>query len=88
MRYLLISAALVALAGCETTVPDSGAGVGFGDYDTYQKQRAAREAELRGAAIPAAPGVSSQALDSSGAPLSAGSDVARRDTVQFRPVAA
>ena len=77
MRYLLISAALVALAGCETTVPDSGAGVGFGDYDTYQKQRAAREAELRGAAIPAAPGVSSQALDSSGAPLSAGSDVAR-----------
>ena len=27
----------IGLAGCGTTIPDSGAGVGFGDYDSYQE---------------------------------------------------
>ncbi len=82
MRYFIISAALFALAACDATVPDSGAGVGFGDYETYQKQKAAREAQLSGQVIPGAPAVSSVALDGSGAPQSginpqnAGSDVA------------
>nr|WP_319250079.1 hypothetical protein [uncultured Celeribacter sp.] len=39
--FALIS--LVALAACETPVPNSGAGVGFGSYADYQAQR---EAEL------------------------------------------
>ena len=56
--YGFVLAALI-LAGCEPSVPDSAAGVGFGDYETYLH---AREAELRGqqaaataAAKPAAP---------------------------------
>lgn len=39
--YALIS--LIALAACETPVPDSGSGVGFNSYADYQAQR---EAEL------------------------------------------
>ena len=82
MRYFLCSAALVALAACEPTVPDSGAGVGFGDYESYQQQRAARDAQLRGQALPPAQVVSAE-TPGSGAPRSAltsqppGSDVAQ-----------
>lgn len=47
MRTVLSVAALVALAACSPEVPNSAAGVGFGDYDTYQQQR---EAELANAA--------------------------------------
>lgn len=39
----------VMLAACQPTVPNSAAGVGFGDYSSYLK---AREAELRGQAAP------------------------------------
>lgn len=35
----------LALAACQSPVPNSAAGVGFGDYETYLRQR---EAELRG----------------------------------------
>lgn len=52
MRYILCGVALVALAACEPSVPDSGAGVadrgqgvGFGNYNDY---RAAREGQLAG----------------------------------------
>ena len=39
--------ALLALAGCAPSVPDSNPrGVGFGDYDSYQAQRAQRDAVL------------------------------------------
>ncbi|MCM2562700.1 hypothetical protein M8756_11115 [Lutimaribacter sp. EGI FJ00015] len=37
-----------------TAVPDSGAGVGFGDYSEYQQQQAARDAALIGTATPPA----------------------------------
>lgn len=44
--------AILALAACEPKVPDSGAGVGFGNYADYQydlaQERAAREAQLTG----------------------------------------
>ena len=33
--------ACLALAACSTAVPDSGAGVGFGDYSSYVRQREA-----------------------------------------------
>ena len=78
MRYILGSVALVALSACEPTVPDSGAGVGFGDYASYQEQQAAREAQLRGQAVPSAPNVSSETLSSgSGTAPAQGADLAR-----------
>jgi len=73
MRYFLCSAALVALAACEPTVPDSGVGVGFGDYDSYQKQKAARDAELRGQSVPQGNSAPQSALK----PPTPGSDVAQ-----------
>ncbi|MGH1425131.1 MAG: hypothetical protein ACRBBU_10410 [Pseudooceanicola sp.] len=52
----------LALAACQPAVPDSGAGVGFTDYETYAAQR---DAELRGQAaqaLPPAQTVSSETL--------------------------
>lgn len=41
MRFLMIPLAGLALSACVSgQVPDSGAGVGFGDYDAYQAQQA------------------------------------------------
>lgn len=54
-KGVLVTLAGLALAGCQSPVPNSGAGVGFGDYESYLLQR---EAELRGqqqVAPPAAP---------------------------------
>ncbi len=51
---LVIGAVLVLSACASRPVPDSGAGVGFGDYQEYEIQRARREAELRGD-IPSGP---------------------------------
>jgi hypothetical protein len=71
MRYLISGAAMLAalgLAGCSPRVPDSAAGVGFGDYDSYAEQQAARkarEAQLSGQQ-PQQPGAAA-----GGAPLSA-----------------
>lgn len=39
MRFLIIPLGALALTACTTTVPDSGAGVGFDDYGSYQAQR-------------------------------------------------
>lgn len=47
---LILGGVLVALSACAPTVPDSGGGVGFDDYATYEIERARREAALRGAA--------------------------------------
>lgn len=62
MRIFFGGLALVALAACETTVPDSAAGVGFGDYDSYQQAQAARDAALNGEALPPAASISSEPL--------------------------
>jgi len=76
MRYTTYGAALGAaiavLAGCAPTVPDSAAGVGFGDYDSYAQQQAAREAQLSGQKQAGASGlVQPQDDTTTGAPLSA-----------------
>lgn len=60
MRFPLCIAALAALAACSPPVPDSGAGVGFGDYNEYQRQQAAREAALSGTALPPAGAISDE----------------------------
>ncbi|WP_420858969.1 hypothetical protein [Marivivens marinus] len=61
-KFLMMGAAALALAACDTAVPDSGRGVGFDDYTAYELERAA--AEGRGA-LPAAPTVSEGAIPSS-----------------------
>ena len=65
-RFLMASAALLALAACGPSIPDSapdsGAGVGFGSYSDYEARQAARDAQLAGAALPAPDAVSSQPL--------------------------
>jgi len=50
MRFYIPAIAVLALAACDPVVPDSG--VGFNGYASYEKQRAAREAMLRGQATP------------------------------------
>lgn len=51
-QFLLLTAASIMLAACQPPVPDSGAGVGFDDYDAYEERRKAREAQLTGTAVP------------------------------------
>jgi hypothetical protein len=77
MRFLMLSVAALALAACEPTIPDSaagvpdtGRGVGFGDYKEYQ---ARREAALNGGqastgvtSLPGPNDVQAQTLPSSG----------------------
>lgn len=72
MRFILGAMVLAVLSGCAPTIPDSaagvdrGTGVGFGDYDTYLRERAAREAALAGAALPPPSAVSSETLAAAG----------------------
>lgn len=47
MRSLFAVLVVAGVAACGAPVPDSGAGVGFDDYDTYLSQKQARDAELR-----------------------------------------
>lgn len=46
MRFLIPVLTMAALAACSPPVPDSGAGVGFENYDRYLAERRAREAQL------------------------------------------
>ena len=70
MRMIFTTLALTALAACQPTIPDSAAGVGFQDYDSYAQQR---EARLRGGAEQAQD--SEQARQQVGRPLSAMADM-------------
>ena len=63
MRILMIAAAAAALSACSPPVPDSGSGVGFGDYDDYAREQRARDAQLTGNALPAPGAVSAESLD-------------------------
>lgn len=54
------------LAACAPAVPESGAGVGFGDYTAYKQAQAQRELALAGRALPPPQAVSTETL---GAPL-------------------
>lgn len=65
-RFGLSAVALIAVTACQPAVPDSGAGVGFGDYSEYQRQR---EAQLSGGvaqSLPPASAISSEPLDATG----------------------
>lgn len=69
MRLPLALVALAVLTACAPAVPDSGAGavntgagVGFGSYEEYQRQKAAREAALAGTMLPPPNAVSAEPL--------------------------
>jgi len=63
MRISGLVVMMAMLGACAPAVPDSGAGVGFGDYDQYQREKEAREAALAGNTLPAPDAVSSEPLD-------------------------
>ena len=65
MRYLLCGVAFLGVAACDPTLPDSAAGVGFGNYADYSKSQAQREAALNGQALPAPLAVSEEQLETS-----------------------
>ena len=60
-RFILSATALMGLAACNPAIPDSGAGVGFDNYNEYQSQQA-----LRGGALPPPTAVSSEPLGAAG----------------------
>lgn len=61
-RSSLCVLALAGLAACQPAVPDSGAGVGFGDYSDYQRQRDAQLSGQVPQSLPPASAVSSEPL--------------------------
>lgn len=63
MRFALALSAL-AVSACAPTMPDSGAGVGFDNYQNYNNYRSSRDAELSGSALPTAPTVATSSLAS------------------------
>jgi hypothetical protein len=66
---LLAGVAAVALAACAPQVPNSAAGVGFGDYQDYS---ASREAQLRGpGGLVPGPSISTEQAGSGGAAVAA-----------------
>jgi hypothetical protein len=66
---LLAGVAAATLAACAPQVPNSGAGVGFGDYQDYS---ASREAQLRGpGGIVPGPAISGERPGSDGASVAA-----------------
>lgn len=70
MRYLVSAILLTALTACAPEVPNSGAsGVGFGDYNNFEQERAQREQLL------SATGPNTGADAISNEQIAAGSDV-------------
>ncbi|MFD1158551.1 hypothetical protein [Roseovarius aestuarii] len=66
MRFLMITVAAATLAACSPPVPDSGQGVGFGNYDDYQQQQRARDAQLADNALPPSTAISGEPVESDG----------------------
>lgn len=61
MRVTVGVLSALVLAACQTTIPDSGAGVGFDDYSTYQAEREAQLAGQPDTVLPPADVASSEA---------------------------
>jgi len=60
MRLFVPTIMVLALGACDPAVPESGSGVGFDGYTSYEQQRAAREAKLQGQTIPPAGAISDE----------------------------
>ncbi|SIN81849.1 hypothetical protein [Vannielia litorea] len=80
MRAWLPLCAVAALAACSPTVPDSGSGVGFGDYDSYQSQlrrdTALATSQRQTVQAPATAVASSDSYPSAEAPAATGAPTA------------
>ena len=81
LSVTVLAMACAALTACSPSVPDSGAGVGFDDYDAYLAAKQKREASLTGSALPPPNAVSSEPLDNTGGttPLNATSTAGSTD---------
>ncbi len=84
MRVLFLGVAVLAVAACEPSVPDSaagvpdtGRGVGFGDYASYQ---AARDAQLEGRSVTTLPGPADVQATPLDADTAAAADAAARNS--------
>jgi len=62
MRLFIPAMMVLALGACDPAVPESGGGVGFDGYTSYEQQRAAREAKLQGDAMPPAGAISDETV--------------------------
>lgn len=51
MRFIICLPALAVVAACSAQVPDSGAGVGFSDYNQYIADKRKRDAQLAGGGV-------------------------------------
>lgn len=73
MRLIFTVAALAALSACSPSIPDSAAGVGFNDYDTYEAEKAERDAAVAGSsAVPPSGALSDESIETTAG--TAGSD--------------
>lgn len=75
---ILAVGAMMAVSACSPSIPDSGAGVGFGDYNEFSRQQTARDVALAGNALPAPQSVSSEALP----PIGASGSIAQATNAQ------
>lgn len=75
MKYSYLMCAALAVAGCDTSVPDSGAGVGFGDYGQYAAEREARDAALTTGSTTTVRPPSAEPIVQTGAPAPSGDPV-------------
>ena len=65
MRFPLVAGAFLAVSACSPSIPDSAAGVGFNDYNTYEQEKAARDAALAGATpVPSSTAISGESANS------------------------
>lgn len=62
MRYMIALMAFASLAACDIPPTGGDTGVGFGSYKQYQKDKAQRNAQLAGAALPAPDAVSGETI--------------------------
>ena len=61
MRFYIPAIVVLALGACvQAPVPDSGSGVGFDSYSSYDQRQAAREAQLQGRSLPARGAISDE----------------------------
>ena len=93
MRFSLPAVAVLALVACSPTIPESGpdAGVGFGNYQQYQQERAARETQLQkranpAVATPAATATRVPQVRTTAAPQTAATTTAATAPAAARPV--
>jgi hypothetical protein len=83
-RHGFAALALMGLAGCQPPVPDSGAGVGFGDYAEYQRQREAQLSGRSTQSLPPASAISAEPLAGTGQGPTAAADTPEAIAAQTR----